>query len=138
MTREVQAHSRTFFLKIDLADLQAPVDGVVSVPIRPRIAITGDYRLDVDFAAAVAPAVYPDVHGNLSVAATSPQTCELKLEGYYVVPFGELGATIDMTLLCGAVAASLQRFLHELAGEIAARALEGEKEYARSAMHCNA
>lgn len=63
--------------------------------------------------------LFPTLDADLTLAPKSEQASLLRLAGVYRPPLGPVGAGLDQVLLNRVAAATVQAFLHQLAGTIA-------------------
>lgn len=104
-------------LSIEFSDVQAPIEGAVSVPVRINLGPPLDHLMLIEIEGE-RPRLFPSFAGVLSLQQAGDHETDLCLDGYYTVPLGELGHSADITLLRGAAAASLQRFLDGVAARL--------------------
>lgn len=110
-------------LALNIRQLHLPFEAALRVPVRASIHPGGsrnEWRIEIR--AARNPGLYPAFEGILAVISAANRGCQLKLEGTYAPPLGQVGRAIDATLLRGAARSSLERFVREVAHRVAALA----------------
>ena len=118
---EFSQHEGHACLALDLQQMRAPFAATISVPIQARVtdgASRHEWNLKIRAASSID--VYPSFEGILKLLPAAENGSELQLDGQYVVPFGAIGRTIDLTFLRGAAQSSLERFVREIANRVAA------------------
>lgn len=102
--------------------LGGPVEARVAIPIKIATA-DGNSRYErvVRIEAASQEAIFPIFYGVIWLMHSLETSCDLRLEGKYRVPLNFAGSVIDMTLFRDAAEQSLERFLAEVAENIAHR-----------------
>ena len=119
--KEFRKTPGTASLALNLQELHAPFEAMISVPVKTRIEPgCGRNEWHVAIDAAATPHLYPSFDGYLTLLDAPASGSELRLEGRYVVPFGTVGRAIDSTLLHGVAESSLRRFLRDIASRVAA------------------
>ncbi len=119
--KEFAKHPRSASLALDIEQLRVPFQAMVSVPVQAHV-LPGESRNEwrLQIRAASKPQMYPAFDGVLTLVPATRNGSQLELSGAYIVPFGLLGRTLDVTLLRGMAQSSLQRFLRDVANRIAA------------------
>lgn len=119
--KEFAQHPGSASLALNIQQLHVPFQALITVPIEARVApgqCRNEWRLTIR--AASKPQLYPTFEGTLQLLSADRSGSQLQLDGRYVVPFGTLGRTIDLTFLRGAAEESLHRFVRDVAGRVAA------------------
>ena len=117
---ELEKHPGSTSLALNMQELHVPLQAMVSVPVQAQVLADDErHAWHVEIRAASRPQMYPTFNGALRLVSCGERACELRLQGRYQVPLGALGRVIDSTFLRGAVDASMQRFVRELADRVA-------------------
>jgi hypothetical protein len=120
-------------LHVGLHDLRLPVPGEIAVPIETSVQERPfQYECTLKIEAANGQHLFPKFVGNVNVSPLGESGSELWLQGQYDVPFGGLGAAIDVTLMRGAAERSLRAFLDMLSSALVANVKrDQEKDVSR-------
>jgi len=119
--KEFSQHEGSACLALDLQQMQAPFAAMISVPIQAHVTDgPSRHEWNLKIRAASRIDIYPKFEGILRLLPAAENGSELQLDGQYVVPFGAIGRTIDLTFLRGAAQSSLERFVRDIATRVAA------------------
>ncbi len=116
---DLEAHPGAASLRVALP---GPFDACLSVPIKAAVSEGNSrYELEIEIKSATRKDLFPHFRGVIWLVHTLADTCDLRLEGNYRVPFAGIGKTVDMTFSRDAARASLKRFVEQLAENISDR-----------------
>ncbi len=112
-------------LAVNVQELGFPLAATVGIPIEASVSDgRSRHEWEIEMRSATRAHMYPSFTGVLSVTQAGASGCELRLEGEYMVPLGEIGRVIDLTLFKGIAQSSLQRFVHDIAARVMAERMQ--------------
>jgi len=125
---------RGFALHLNLGALGLPDVGYVAIPIRLEIAgeeFEQRHQIRFSIHASKSAEIFPALNGTLGVDSSGPSSAQVWLAGEYELPMSGFGAFFDKTVAGNAAAKTLENFLTDIAGAIAARVEKRELSLAR-------
>ena len=115
-----RAHDVATALRVNVAGLEIQKDVVIEVrgvqEQRSAALDTMVTTIELDWAAAKSPRLFPLMHAELSVYALTARETQLDLLGRYQPPLGALGSAVDAIVGHRIAEACVHQFLADVAG----------------------
>ena len=123
-----------FAVSVDLSSLHLPGAGKLSIPVSIKLARApaSALRIDFEFHAHDAHALFPAFNGSLRTDPEGPSKSRVWLVGEYTPPMGAAGMVLDRTVLSSTARSSLDGFLETLVASAQSGVQRREMESIRS------